>query len=70
MDESVINFLPLSRKHFFPLIAWDRRCPACGMYCDKVELDHPSGACQHLVSFLARIPVRSVLDALHHLQDL
>jgi ADP-heptose:LPS heptosyltransferase len=69
MDESVINFLPLSRKNFYPLIAWDRRCPACGMYCDKTELDHPSGPCHHRVSFLARIPVRSVLDALHHMHD-
>jgi ADP-heptose:LPS heptosyltransferase len=65
--EYVIPFLPLLRQHFTPLIAWDRRCPQCGTFCEKQELDHPSGSCQHLVSFVDQIPVEVVLDAIHEL---
>jgi ADP-heptose:LPS heptosyltransferase len=65
--EYVIPFLPLLRQHFTPLVAWDRRCPLCGAFCDKRELDQPSGLCRHLVSFVDPIPVEAVLDAVHQL---
>jgi ADP-heptose:LPS heptosyltransferase len=67
--EALVNFLPLNRKLFHPLIAFDRRCPTCGTFCDKAELDRPSGPCSHWVSFLSSLPVEHVLQAVHHVLD-
>jgi ADP-heptose:LPS heptosyltransferase len=53
--EYIVNSLPLPRASFYPLIAWQRACAQCGRFCDKAEIDHPSGSCSHQVSFVDEI---------------
>ncbi len=66
--ESIINALPLNRQNFYPLIAWDRRCPVCGKYCDKAELDNKHAApCKHRTSFLNEIRPEMAIRAVNSL---
>jgi ADP-heptose:LPS heptosyltransferase len=56
MAENMNNFLPLYRSNFYPLIAWERRCPLCGLVLDKAELDKKDPSpCAHQVSMVDSI---------------
>ncbi len=66
--ESVVNFLPLYRQRFLPLIAWDRRCAECGQMVSKYEIDHlPEQGCTHEVSFIASIKTDEVIETAQRL---
>jgi ADP-heptose:LPS heptosyltransferase len=62
--EYIVNSLPLSRGRFYPLIAWQRTCPRCGRYCEKAEIDAPSGPCTHDVSFIEEITPADVIQGI------
>jgi ADP-heptose:LPS heptosyltransferase len=65
--EYLVNSLPLERAAFHPLIAWQRSCPGCGRFCDKHEIDNPSGQCHHDVSFVDEISPSEVIYAAEQL---
>ena len=66
--ENVVNFLPLYRSRFLPLIAWDRRCPLCGELVSKNELDNtPEHGCSHETSFITTIKTEDVIEAAQQL---
>jgi ADP-heptose:LPS heptosyltransferase len=63
--EYVIKSLPLGRKNFTPLIAWNRHCPLCGQFLDyegvtSSALDRP---CKHETSFVDSIRPDEVIEA-------
>lgn len=56
--------MPLSRGRFQPVIAWERRCPICGMFLDQHEVvESGPRPCMHQVSFLSEITQVQVLHA-------
>ncbi len=64
--DNIVTTLPLTRRHFTPLISWDRHCPDCGIYCSKEELDtvSPDAPCRHKASLLTGIQVEEVITAI------
>ena len=65
--EYILNSLPLQRQNFYPVIAWQRACPRCGVSLDKAEADNPSGPCKHDVSFIDEITPASVISGVETL---
>jgi ADP-heptose:LPS heptosyltransferase len=62
--EYISKSMPLSRDCFYPVIAWERRCPECGMFLDKKEVvSADPRPCMHLVSFLNEISPEQVIRA-------
>jgi ADP-heptose:LPS heptosyltransferase len=59
--EYIINSMPLLRGNFYPVISWQRSCPACGKVLDKQEADSPQGPCTHEVSFVDEIQPAEVI---------
>jgi ADP-heptose:LPS heptosyltransferase len=53
---NLINAGPFSRRQHRPLLSWRMLCPVCGT-------DASVDRCEHNPSFIAEIPVRSVIDA-------
>lgn len=63
-SEYISKSMPLSRERFFPLIAWNHRCPVCGVMLDHEEVVRADlRECMHIVSFLDKITLEQVLDA-------
>ncbi|MBD0317048.1 MAG: glycosyltransferase family 9 protein, partial [Thermoleophilia bacterium] len=56
---NLLNSGPLTRTRHRPLPAWTVACPVCG--ASAVDPDEPR--CEHEVSFVADVPVESVLGA-------
>jgi ADP-heptose:LPS heptosyltransferase len=68
--EYVSKSMPLSRTRFFPQIAWDRRCPLCGLFLDQQEVVRTDPrSCMHQVSFLGSILPEQVFQAAQTLLD-
>ena len=68
--EYVSKSLPLSRCCFYPVIAWERRCPQCGMFLDHAEVVRADArACMHQVSFISEITPEQVVRASRQLLD-
>jgi ADP-heptose:LPS heptosyltransferase len=65
--EYALNSLPLFRKNFYPLIAWQRHCPRCGRFLDKQEADQPAGPCTHYVSLIEEITAEEVTRGIYNL---
>lgn len=62
--EYISKSLPLSRHSFYPVIAWERRCPLCGMFLDRKEVVRADPRpCMHQVSFINEITPKQVLGA-------
>ncbi|RPJ50756.1 MAG: lipopolysaccharide heptosyltransferase family protein [Chloroflexi bacterium] len=62
--EYISKSMPLSRDSFYPLIAWERRCPLCGLFLDRKEVVRADPRpCMHQVSFISSITPKQVLDA-------
>jgi ADP-heptose:LPS heptosyltransferase len=62
--EYITKSMPLSRSCFYPLIAWERRCPLCGLFLDRKEVVRADPRpCMHQVSFISSITPKQVLEA-------
>lgn len=48
-------------------ISWRIDCPLCGTDCIKEDVHHPSGSCNHLVSFVNDVETGEVMN---HVDDL
>ncbi len=63
-SEYISKSMPLSRESFFPIIAWNHRCPVCGMDLGHEEVVRSDlRECMHLVSFVNEITAEQVLQA-------
>lgn len=68
--EYISKSMPLSRHCFYPVIAWERRCPLCGMFLDREEVVRADPRpCMHQVSFISSITPEQVLSAAKRLMD-
>jgi ADP-heptose:LPS heptosyltransferase len=62
--EYISKSLPLSRCCFYPVIAWERRCPLCGMFLVREEVVRADPRpCMHQVSFISEITPEQVMHA-------
>lgn len=62
-SEYISKSMPLSRESFFPLIAWNHRCPVCGTDLGHEEVVRADlRECMHLVSFVDEITPEQVLQ--------
>lgn len=63
--DNMINYSPVDRARFRPLISWTQHCPECGAPCHAdVSLQRGGMAgCDHRVSYLTDIPVAEVVEA-------
>jgi ADP-heptose:LPS heptosyltransferase len=52
---NLINAEPITRALHRPLLSWQLLCPVCGADCTQND-------CQHRVSFVADLPVESVIE--------
>jgi ADP-heptose:LPS heptosyltransferase len=68
--EYVSKSLPLTRNNFYPVISWERNCPLCGLYLEMEEVVRTGQRpCLHEVSFLNRISVDAVMDAIEKVRQ-
>ena len=66
--EYISKSMPLSRRSFYPVIGWERRCPLCGDFLDREEVVRADPRpCMHEVSFIESITPEQVFFAVQQL---
>lgn len=60
---NLINWGPLTRTIYRPLISWKMECPVCGIVPnDPYPFEPPGATCDHLVSFVRDITKEQVME--------